>query len=362
MNPIIAAAERGWVPDRLIRGGIRSLLRRRLRDQQEAAPDGIDAAQSRHLEAMRTGPIAVVPDAANAQHYEVPAAFFGKVLGPRLKYSCGLWPAGVTTLAGAEVAMLRLTCERAGVADGMRVLDLGCGWGSLALWVAEMFPNSSVVAVSNSVGQRLHIEHEAASRGLGNISVVTADMNTFSPEGTFDRVVSVEMFEHMRNYEALLSRVCSWLRPAGQLFIHIFCHRSFCYFFEDEDSGDWMARHFFTGGMMPCDNLLFEFERQVHVESHWRVNGREYQRTAEAWLRNLDSCRSEVEGLFAASGGSRSARIRAERWRLFFLSCAELFGYRDGEEWFVSQYLLTPTAASRPSSMVAEVAEPVPTF
>lgn len=354
MNPGIAAAEHGWIPDWVVRWGIRSMLRERLRHQRVVSADGIERARSRHLDAMRAGPVALVPNAANAQHYEVPAAFFGYVLGPRLKYSCGLWPAEVTTLADAEMAMLRLTCERAGVADGMRVLDLGCGWGSLALWVADVFPNVSVVAVSNSDAQRRYIEREADRRGFKNIAVVTHDMNTFHPEGTFDRVVSVEMFEHMRNYEALLSRVCSWLRPEGKLFVHIFCHRHFCYFFEDAGSGDWMARNFFTGGMMPCDDLLFGCERQVQVEAHWRVNGRQYQRTAEAWLSNLDSRRSEVEGVLA-SGGQAAGRVQAERWRLFFLSCAELFGYRDGEEWFVSHYLLSPTVAA---SVGAGIGEP----
>jgi cyclopropane-fatty-acyl-phospholipid synthase len=348
----MAAAERGWLPDWAVRAGIRQLLQQRLREQQAASDPDANGAVSRHLDAMRTGPIALAPDTANSQHYEVPAGFFRRVLGPRLKYSCCWWPDGVTSLAEAEEAMLRLTTQRAGVGDGMRVLDLGCGWGSWALWVAEMYPHTEVVAVSNSTGQRRHIENDAARRGLRNVQVVTADMNSFEPEGTFDRVVSVEMFEHMRNYERLLSRVGSWLRPAGTLFVHVFCHRRYNYFFEDASSGDWMARHFFTGGMMPSGDLLFNFARQMQVETYWRLDGREYQRTAQAWLDNLDGNRAEVERVLAGSRGSTQARRDVERWRLFFLACAELFGYRNGEEWLVSHYLLRP-AQSGPGSMVA---------
>lgn len=345
MNAAVAAAEHGWLPDWTVRAGIRALLRQRLRDERLASADGTNVALARHLAAMREVPIAPVPDLANTQHYEVPADFFRQVLGPRLKYSCCWWPDGVSTLAGAEEAMLRLTCERAGLADGMRVLDLGCGWGAGALWIAEAFGNADVVAASNSMGQRRRIEQEAERRGLGNLTVVTADMNTFEPDGTFDRVVSVEMFEHMRNYDGLLSRISGWLRPGGKLFVHIFCHRQFCYFFEDAGSGDWMARNFFSGGMMPSDELLFSFEHRMSVEAHWRVDGREYQRTAMAWLDNLDARRAEVERSLARSGDASAARIEAERWRLFFLACSELFGYRSGTEWLVSHYLLSPNRA-----------------
>ena len=343
------AAERGWLPDWLVRAGIRSLLRERLRGLGATSGDGPDPQRSRHLAAMRAGPIAPVPDAANVQHYEVPAGFFERVLGPRLKYSCGWWPAGVSTLAEAEESMLQLTTERAGVADGMRLLDLGCGWGSWSIWVAEAFPNVDVVAVSNSAGQRRYIEQEAVRRGLRNVTVVTADMNTFEPDGTFDRVVSVEMFEHMRNYERLLARIRSWLRSDGKLFVHIFCHRRFAYFFEDATSGDWMARHFFTGGMMPSNDLLFGVQGDLEVESHWRVSGREYQRTAEAWLRNLDRDRPKIERLLEASGSVVPGRVAVERWRLFFLACAELFGSENGEEWLVSHYLLRPSATAVPA-------------
>ena len=349
MSVSIAAAERGWLPDWVVRAGVRSLLRGRLRRLQSAVGGGADRQRARHLEAMRAGPIAPVPAAANAQHYEIPAEFFEHVLGPRMKYSCGRWPAGVSTLAQAEESMLRLATERAGVQGGMRLLDLGCGWGSWSLWVAERFPNVDVVAVSNSARQRLHIDREAARRGLRNVTVVTADMNSFAPEGTFDRVVSVEMFEHMRNYERLLSRICSWLRPEGRLFIHIFCHRRFAYFFEDDTSGDWMARHFFTGGMMPSRDLLFDMQGDLEVETQWGVSGREYQRTAEAWLGNLDRHRTEIERLLGASGTGVSGRVAAERWRLFFLSCAELFGSDNGQEWFVSHYLLRPFATAVPA-------------
>jgi cyclopropane-fatty-acyl-phospholipid synthase len=339
----IAVAEQGWLPDWVVRAGIRRLLQQRLQErgaESGAHPDGVLA---RHLDAMRAGPIALETASANTQHYEVPAAFFQRVLGPRLKYSCCWWPDGVTSLGEAEEAMLGLTSRRAGVDDGMRVLDLGCGWGSWALWVAETFPHTEVVAVSNSAGQRRHIEGEVARRNLRNVTVVTADMNVFEPDGTFDRVVSVEMFEHMRNYRRLLSRVAAWLRPSGKLFVHMFCHRRYHYFFEDVDSGDWMARHFFTGGMMPSDDLLFNFEREMQVEDHWRLDGREYQRTAHAWLDNLDTHRDAIEQILAGSRGRSQGRLDAERWRLFFLACAELFGYREGSEWLVAHYLLRPT-------------------
>lgn len=323
------------------------LLRQRLREQHAASPDGTRAVSPPELAAMRDGPIAPIPDKANAQHYEVPAGFFQYVLGPRLKYSCCRWPSGVSTLAEAEEAMLRLTCERAEITDGMRVLDLGCGWGSWSLWVAEAFPHTGVVAVSNSTGQRRHIQQEVARRGLRNVTIVTADMNTFRPDGTFDRIVSVEMFEHMRNDERLLSRIGSWLHPTGKLFVHIFCHRRFCYFFEEADNTDWMARHFFTGGIMPSDDLLFCFDHEMQVESHWQIDGREYQRTLLAWLGNLDAHRSEVEHVLAASRGASMARVEAERWRLFLLACAEMFGYRNGSEWLVSHYLLSPAATKK---------------
>ena len=349
MSMSIAAAERGWLPDWIVRAGIRSLVRERLRTLRSTAGEDSDPQRSRHLDAMRAGPIAPVPAVANSQHYEVPAEFFEHVLGPRLKYSCGWWPVGVSTLAQAEESMLRLTTERASVSDGMRVLDLGCGWGSWAMWVAETLPSVDVVAVSNSARQRLHIEREAARRGLRNVTVVTADMNSFEPDGTFDRIVSVEMFEHMRNYERLLSRIGSWLRPEGKLFIHIFCHRRFAYFFEDATSGDWMARHFFTGGMMPSQDLLSAVRGDLEIETEWRVSGREYQRTAEAWLENVDRHRAEIERLLEASGLEVSGRVAAERWRLFFLACAELFGSDDGQEWFVSHYLLRPSGTAVPA-------------
>lgn len=341
----ITAAEYGWLPDWAVRAGIRSLLRERLRTLRLNIGEDADRQRSRHLAAMRAGPIAPVPAAANAQHYEVPAQFFERVLGPRLKYSCGWWPVGVSTLAEAEESMLRLTSDRAGVTDGMRLLDLGCGWGSWSLWVAETVPNVEVVAVSNSAGQRQYIEREAARRGLQNLTVVTADMNSFEPDGTFDRVVSIEMFEHMRNYGRLLSRIRSWLRPHGRLFVHIFCHRRYPYFFEDAASGDWMARHFFTGGMMPSQDLLSGVQGDLEVESQWRVSGREYQRTAEAWLQNLDRHRPEIERLLEAAGAAVSGRVAAGRWRLFFLACAELFGSDGGQEWFVTHSLLRPCSA-----------------
>ncbi|MCA9297813.1 MAG: class I SAM-dependent methyltransferase, partial [Phycisphaerales bacterium] len=306
---------------------------------------------------MREGPVAPVPELANEQHYEVPASFFGCVLGAHRKYSGCWWPDGVETLDDAERAALEVTCERAGLADGMRILELGCGWGSLSLWMAEAYPNASILAVSNSASQRAYIEGEASSRGLTNLRVVTKDMNEFETSERFDRVVSIEMFEHMRNYEVLLRRISTWLRPGGRLFVHVFAHRTTPYAFEVEGDGDWMARHFFSGGIMPSHDLFDEFGTDMSVRDRWVWSGVHYQKTAEAWLDNLDRRRVEATKILTSVAGVPEGRRLFHRWRLFFLACAETFGYRDGLEWTVAHYLLQPTRdASGTSSRSASPA------
>jgi len=332
--------ESGLVPDCLLRLGIRSLLKRRLRDERRG---GLEASHARFRDLLRTmnqGPVAVATQDANEQHYEVPPAFFERVLGPRLKYSAALWAAGTTTLAQAEEVMLALTCERAELRDGQRILELGCGWGSLTLWMAERFPNARITAVSNSRAQRAFILERARTKGLCNLEIITADMNDFEPaEPRYDRVVSVEMFEHMRNHRELLRRISTWLAPGGRLFVHIFTHRDLTYLYEAKDASDWMAREFFTGGVMPSDHLLLHHQEHLRLVEHWRVSGTHYQKTAEAWLANQDRHRRALLELFAQVYGPEQAGARFQRWRLFFLACAELWGYRHGEEWLVSHYL-----------------------
>ncbi|MFM7213357.1 MAG: SAM-dependent methyltransferase [Verrucomicrobiota bacterium] len=351
---------RDLLPDPLLRLGIRRLLRERLREENRG---GVEA-QRRHLqsliETLRTSPIALETAAANEQHYEVPTRFYQLCLGPRLKYSSCLYPTGGETLAEAEEHMLTLTAERAQLADGQDVLELGCGWGSLTLWMAERFPRSRFTGVSNSRTQREFILAEAARRGLGNIEILTCDMNRFEPPtasggtpdastpcvGRFDRVVSVEMFEHMRNYEVLLGRISRWLKPEGRLFVHIFTHREYAYPFVARDASDWMARYFFTGGIMPSDDLLLYFQKDVDLVEHWTVNGRHYQQTAEHWLQNMDSHREEIRGIFAQTYGREEVTKWWVYWRLFYLACAELWGFRGGNEWLVSHYLFRPRPAS----------------
>ena len=316
------------MPVPVLRVAIRAVCALRLW-QERRRPAGYAEAL---ISELGRGEIAVATEAANAQHYEVPAAFFERVLGPHMKYSSGYWPAGVEALGAAEAAMLELTAERAGLADGQAVLDLGCGWGSFTLWAAARFPNSRFTALSNAASQRAFLVERARARGLGNVVVQTADVRTVKlPAGGFDRVVSIEMFEHMRNYRALLRRIAGWLAPGGTLFVHVFAHRQYAYLFEDEGASDWMAREFFTGGVMPSTGLLHHFQDDLAITDEWQLSGEHYARTAEAWYGNLMAHRDEAAALL---GG----RAPVERWRVFFLACAELFGFRGGREWQVAHY------------------------
>ena len=336
---LIKLAEKGFLPDSLIRLGIKRLCSQRLLQATSFSDADMEKEHAAWIDVLKKSPIALVPEKANEQHYEVPPRLFELVLGKNLKYSSGFWPEGVSSLDQSESAMLELTAERAGLFDGQDILELGCGWGSLTLYMAAHFPKSKITAVSNSNDQRQFIEERCRQLKLENISVITADMNDFKAEGLFDRVVSIEMFEHMRNYEKLLGRVNTWLKKEGKLFVHIFSHQKVAYPFEDKDDADWMAREFFSGGQMPSHRLLMSFPEQMKIEKDWRVSGTHYEKTSLAWLQKMDKNKAEVLELFKKTYGEEDASSWFQRWRIFFMSCEVLFGYNHGSEWGVSHYL-----------------------
>ena len=332
--------EQGKVPDIVIRRGIRHLLKQRLKEIKANDTQAMAAEFSQFVQDMQVAPVALAPEKTNEQHYEVPSAFFQRTLGPQLKYSCAYWPHGVTQLADAELAALTETCTNAQLQDGQRILELGCGWGSLTLWMANHYPNSHITAVSNSQTQRAFIEQQAVARGLTNLHVITCDMIEFTTDSaTFDRVVSIEMFEHMRNWPQLYRRIAGWLKPGGRFFKHIFVHRATPYLFEDNGPSDWMSRHFFSGGMMPSDDLPLVFQQDLTLVQRWRWDGTHYAKTANAWLDNMDNNYTELWPLFAQTYGVTNAQAWWNRWRIFFMACAEMFGYERGQQWWVSHYL-----------------------
>lgn len=331
--------EKNILPDVLIRIGIRRLLAQRLNEEKKANAE----EQQKHLmtliDFLKSSPIAVNTYDANEQHYEVPTEFFKFVMGKNMKYSCGYWKNDSISFDQSEEDMLELTTERAELKDGMNILELGCGWGSLSLFMAKKYPNAMITGVSNSKTQKEYIDSEAKKRGLTNLMIITADMNTFSIEKKFDRIVSVEMFEHMRNYEKLLEKVSAFLVDGGKLFVHIFTHNTYAYLFEVKDETDWMSKYFFSGGIMPSDDLLLYFPKHFTIQRHWHVSGTHYAKTSEGWLKNMDAHESEIRPIFAKTYGENNVTKWWSYWRLFFMSCAELWNYNNGEEWIVSHYL-----------------------
>jgi len=335
---LIDLAESGIMPDFFIRSGIRRMQKERILWSQSKSISEVEAHHQGWIEKMKKSSIAYVPEKANEQHYEVPPLFFENVLGKHLKYSSGYWPAGVSTLDDSEYEMLKISSERAELVDGQSILELGCGWGSLTLFMAEKYQKSSITAVSNSRDQRKFIEQQCKDRGLENVHVITADMNDFSIDSSFDRVVSIEMFEHMRNYELLLNKISGWLKPGGKLFIHIFTHKTLVYPFTEEGEGDWMGRNFFSGGIMPSHQLLLYFQNDLKIESTWRFSGTHYERTSLAWLNKMDSQKNEITEIFYKAYGKDQTPVWFQRWRIFFMACEVLFGYDNGREWGVSHY------------------------
>ena len=337
ISKLIELAEKGIIPDYFIRQGIVRNCENRLNNENVSNTEKVSLKKQSWIQQMKDSPIALVPEKANEQHYEVPSAFFENVLGKHLKYSSGYWPDGVNSLDESEESMLELSFERAQLADGDSILELGCGWGSLTCYMASKLPNSKITAVSNSKDQKEHILNRCKNQGLDNIEVITADMNDFETKDKYDRVVSIEMFEHMRNYKKLLSKISSWLNDDGKLFIHIFTHQSVVYPFENQGEADWMAREFFSGGMMPSHDLLLHFQDDLIIDDVWSMSGTHYEKTSLAWVNKMDANKDSIMKIFLKTYGD-NAKLWFQRWRIFFMSCEKLFGYNNGSEWGVSHY------------------------
>ncbi|MEO6306085.1 MAG: class I SAM-dependent methyltransferase [Bacteroidia bacterium] len=333
--------EKNKVPDSLIRIGIRKLLKQRLQDENKGNTEAQQAHLMLLIDELKASPIAVNTLEANEQHYEVPTQFYQYCLGKHLKYSSGYWNTGVTDIDMSEKDMLEITCQRAELKDGQDVLELGCGWGSLSLFMSAKFPKSNFTVVSNSRTQKIYIDEQAKQRGINNLNVITININDFTLDKTFDRVVSVEMFEHMRNYQKLMHKVSTLLKPEGKLFVHIFTHKEYAYKFEVIDDTDWMSKYFFTGGIMPSDDLLLYFNEELGIQKHWHVSGMHYSKTSEAWLQNMDKHKDKIMPLFEQTYGKENAVKWWVYWRIFYMACAELWAYNNGEEWIVSHYLFT---------------------
>lgn len=333
--------EKNKVPDFALRLGIRKLLKERLHQEKKETVELQQAHLMKLIAELKESPIAINTAEANEQHYEVPTAFYKFCLGSNLKYSSGYWNEGVLDIDTSENDMLEITCSRAELTDGQDILELGCGWGSLSLYMAKKYPQSSITAVSNSKTQKIYIDEQAQLRGIKNLTIITVNINDFTIEKKFDRVVSVEMFEHMRNYQKLMHKIADCLKINGKLFVHIFTHKNFAYKFEVLDETDWMSKYFFTGGIMPSDDLLLYFNEHLSIEKHWHVSGLHYSKTSESWLQNMDKNKSQIMPLFESTYGKDQAVKWWIYWRLFFMACAELWGYNNGEEWIVSHYLFT---------------------
>ncbi len=338
MSLSLMLLEKGLLPDKLIRAGIRSRLSKKLRLESAGGPEAERRRRLEFLARLSASPISINTDDANRQHYELPSAFFERVLGSRLKYSSGFWAEGVTEIDRSEEDMLRLTVERADIQDGHRILELGCGWGSLSLFMAARFPKSRITAVSNSHSQKKYIDQRASQRGLKNLTVITEEMSRLQLSREFDRTVSVEMFEHMRNYSKLFEKIAEFLVPGGKMFVHVFSHRKYAYFYEQEDPDDWIARYFFTGGTMPSDDLLMSFQDHFSAAAHWSVPGIHYKKTCRAWLDRMDRNKGLIMPIFE-SVYAADAKKWWNYWRVFFMACEELFGFKKGGEWMVSHYL-----------------------
>ncbi len=336
MNPL-TFAEKGLIPYWLLRLAIRQRVGRKLSIEKAKTPE----SRQRFIQKLSSSSIAQDTDKANQQHYEVPTSFYQLVLGPHLKYSSAYWPEGCTSLAQAEDEALKLIEDRVQLANGQTVLDLGCGWGSFSLWAAPRYPKSAFLAVSNSQTQAAFIREQATKRKITNLEVVTCDINEFNPEAQFDRIVSVEMLEHVRNYKTLFERIASWMYSNSLMFVHVFSHHEYAYAYDADNPNEWMAKYFFTGGIMPSHALLPSFDQHLKLNKSWNLDGTHYQKTAEAWLTHLNQNQNEIHTLFQATYGLKEAKRWMWRWRLFFLACAELFGYKKGSEWGVSHYLLS---------------------